>query len=120
MVDKKRRSDSDDSDAYKQRTFVDLRSVMIIIAALSGGSITDLGVNYFKSEVTPTIEARVQKTESAIRANEENLDEYISSHGRLEEEKDEHLKDKMDGIKEDIRELKGDVKEIERLIRNGR
>jgi len=120
MVDKRRRSDPDDSVEYKSRTFVDLRSVLLIIAALSGGSLTDLGLTYFKGgSSAPVVERQVQKAVDGIEKNREYIDNYIKAHEAIEVQKDVNITNSLNDLKEDVNELKQDIRRVERLIRNG-
>jgi len=117
MVDKRRRSDPDDNQDYKNRTFVDLRSVLLIVAALSGGSLTDLGLTYFK-DTPPVVEMQLQRAVNGIDRNREYIDSYIKSQEAIDAQKTITINNSLNEIKEDVSDLKEDLKRIERLIRS--
>ena len=117
-IDRRRRSDSDEDRSYKNRKFVDLRSVLIIVAALSGGSLTNLGIDFAKENETNVAVERTIEVESSVRELRSSMEDYIKHHESEVAMKDKMLDEKLDDVKAELRIIRDNVEKIEDLIRN--
>jgi hypothetical protein len=81
----------------------DLKSLIIIIAALTGGSVSDVGLRY----LSPSDSSNIS---SEVKALGVKMDTYVEYHARETILKEDVVKQQLDGIKKQLDEM-------ERLLR---
>ena len=108
MTTRKRASDTNDHNGYKKRSLIDFKTAMLIIAALTGGGMADLGVTFVKQNTVASNKIIIDKIDT-------KLDNYIQAHSKEEQLMDQKLNIILTDIKEDIQEIKTDMKKL----RNG-
>jgi len=96
----------------ERRKALDLKTIMVIIAALTGGSLSGVGVKFINSN---EYDAKVFQNEKKVEAVIQEFHNYKKSHAEKMGLKDKLLTTKLDQISDDIKELKEEMIKI----RNG-
>lgn len=93
----------------ERRKALDLKTIMVIIAAITGGSLSGVGVKFINSD---EYDNRVFQNEKKVEAVIQEFHNYQESHAIEEVLKDEILSTKLEQIIQDVGEIKQDVREI--------
>ncbi len=110
----------DNGGEYKGRRLWNAQTIIVLIGALAGGSITGVGVKFYNTN-------EVNQTPARLELIEERMSSYVESHAREEALSNQLLQQSLANIKEDLVELKDEnevihekLDEVKRLIRDGR
>lgn len=115
-----RESDNGNNEYKSRSTYEKYKVIIVLIGALSGGSIAGIGVKFYNTN-------EVNATPARVELLEERMSSYVESHAREEILSDQLLRQILANIKEDLGELKEENLKVHRkldnltnLIRNGR
>ncbi len=110
MPTRRRADDSADANDFKKRRYMDWRTMFYIIAALTGGKLSDFGIDMVSGKEyvqdVSVINERISKNSEEIRRLDYSLRNYIQYHGKEEDLNEKRLTEKLDMITENIHELK--------------
>ncbi len=88
---------------YKGRsTYEKYKTIIVLIGALSGGSVAGIGVKFYNTN-------EVNQTPAKVEVLRNRVDDYISSHAREAELNTLLLKQTLNNIEEDMKEMKEEV-----------
>ncbi len=111
MVAKTRNRDNGNGE-YKQRsTYEKYKTIIVLIGALSGGSIAGIGVKFYNTN-------EVNQTPARVEVLENRVSNYIASHDREEILTNQLLQQSLASMKENLDDLKVENNQIQTKIDN--
>lgn len=99
--------------AERRRAF-DLKTILVVIGALAGGSLSGIGVKFINSNEYDTRvfqnEKKVEIVEMQVDQLDRTFQAYCESHQEKVDLRQENVEDKFKVIMDDIKEIKDMIK----------
>jgi len=108
VVIRKRKDDhtNGDIDAYKNRTFLDLKTIALLISFIVGGGGVNYGIDKLGQEKIEDIRNDVDGLNIRMSSIEVSFDDYLKSHNKEVELIIQNLNYKIDHIAEELEQIK--------------
>jgi len=104
MVKRKvRRTDAEDSNGWKQRSWINPKEVALIISFLLGGGLGNVGMQKITGTDTT---AQIETINPRVQALELNFNNYKESQFNEQVLRDSHLETKLEAIHQEIIDCK--------------
>ncbi len=97
-----RRADNGNREHKHRSAYEKYKLIIVLIGALGGGSVAGIGVKFYNTN-------EVNETPARVEVLRNRVDDYISSHAREAELNTLLLKQTLNNIEEDMKEMKEEV-----------